>query len=365
MSSMKRTGKGSTSRFELQNRLLTEGRFFKLVCGAGNEDPEEVSKLALVYTLAGAVGIDVSANVEVVRAAVAASDRAIQLARKSGLGDRIRPFVIVSVGMPGDPHVRKARILTASCTVCNACIPVCPADAIPASLVIIEKRCIGCGACGVACQDDAIGYSHKTIEMEQVLRDCIAAGAENIELHAAIADHETTLKEWELIGRILPAGFLSVCLDRGYLSNHDLRKRIEAMLHRAPGRMIVQADGIPMSGGRDDFNTTLQAVATADIVAKMHLPVHILLSGGTNAKTIALARTCGVGYAGVSIGTFARHSVYDIINDPAFPNDTLLDRAVARARQLVATCEAAATSGQPYAQPEADAGPRAADRRPA
>ena len=32
--------------------------------------------------------------------------------------------------------------------------------------------------------------------------------------------------------------------------------------------MIIQADGYPMSGGEDDYNTTLQAVATADVINK-------------------------------------------------------------------------------------------------
>ena len=358
---MNPTGREAPDRFSFEDRLLRRGSFFKMICGAGNEDPVEVYKLSLVYTLAGAAGLDVSANVDVVAAASAAVEHAVQLAGERGLSGVIRPFVTVSVGMPGDPHVRKARILKGPCTECNACIPVCPADAIPASLEIIQTRCIGCGACGVACQDDAIGYSHNTIEVGQVLRACLAAGAENIELHAAIADHDASLKEWESITHLLTDGFVSVCLDRGYLSNHDLRRRIEMMLDHAPGRMIVQADGIPMSGGQDDFNTTLQAVATADIVRKMRLPVHILLSGGTNAKTIALARACGVEYAGVSIGTFARHLVYDIINDPAFPNDDLLDRAVARARRLIATCEPIEPDARPEPPMEGDSSHLAAD----
>lgn len=344
---MKLTGKPSRlERAEIQRRTLKRGHFFKLICGAGNEDAAEVYKLSLVYTLAGALGIDLSARLDVVRAAARAIDDAETAAGRFGLQPFIRPFLTVSVGMAGDPHVRKAKILPDQCTACNACIPVCPTDAIPRSLVIIESRCIGCGACAVACQDDAVGYAHKEIKMGSVLRECIAAGAENIELHAAVIDHKPTLEEWNLIARVLPEGFLSVCLDRGYLSNHELRKRIELMLEVAKGRMIVQADGIPMSGGKDDFNTTLQAIATADIVAKMKLPVFILLSGGTNAKTVELSRACGVAYAGVSLGTFARHLVYEFINDPRFPGDGLLEAAVSRARGLVETCYTAARNGR-------------------
>lgn len=134
------------------------------------------------------------------------------------------------------------------CTKCNVCIPVGPTDAIRSSLVIINTRCIGCGACSVACQDDAIAYSHKSVQIESVLRDCVAAGAENLELHAAIAYHDTTLYERQVATRAFPHGFVSVCLDRRYLSNHDLRKRLELLLGEALGRMIVQADGIPSTG---------------------------------------------------------------------------------------------------------------------
>ena len=343
---MKLTGKARAERAEIQRQILKRGQFFKLICGAGNEDAKEVYKLCLVYTLAGALGIDLSARLDVVQAAVRAIDDAAKSAKRFGLSSFVRPFLTVSVGMAGDPHVRKAIILPEHCTECNACIPVCPTDAIPKSLVIIESRCIGCGACAVACQDDAVGYSHKEIKMESVLRECVEAGAENIELHAAVIDHKPTLEEWKLVARVLPVGFISVCLDRGYLSNHELRKRLELMLEVAKGRMIVQADGIPMSGGKDDFNTTLQAVATADIVAKMKLPVFILLSGGTNSKTIELSRACGVPYAGASLGTYARHLVYEFINDPRFPGDGLLEAAVERARGLVETCYTAASAGR-------------------
>jgi len=240
--------------------------------------------------------------------------------------------------MPGDNHVRKAKILQENCTECDACIPVCPTDAIPDILTIIEDRCIGCGACGVACQDDAIGYSHKEIEIETVLKDCVGLGIENVELHAAVIDDEPVLHEWEIVNKINSYGFNSVCLDRGYLSNHALKKRIEKMLEICPDRMIVQADGIPMAGGKDDFRTTLQAVACADIVDKFSLPVHILLSGGTNSLSVKLSKECSVPFAGVSIGTFARHLVYEHINHSEFPDKSILDKAVYKAKALVGTC---------------------------
>ena len=198
--------------------------------------------------------------------------------------------------------------------------------------------CIGCGACGVACQDDAIGYSHKQIEIESILSECINEGVENIELHASVIDDEPVLHEWSIVNKINTEGFNSVCIDRGYLSNHALKIRIEKMLDLCDDRMIVQADGIPMSGGIDDFRTTLQAVACADIVDKFSLPVHILLSGGTNSQSIKLSQNCDVPFAGVSIGTYARHLVYEYINDQNFPEREILNLAVNKAKSLVDTC---------------------------
>jgi len=317
---------------------MEKGNLFKLICGAGNEDAEEVYKLCYVYTLAGANAIDMSANVDVVKAAVRGVNDAEKILDQYSLKNYVRPYLTVSIGMPGDNHVRKAKILQENCTECDACIPVCPTDAIPDILTIIEDRCIGCGACGVACQDDAIGYSHKEIEIETVLKDCVGLGIENVELHAAVIDDEPVLHEWEIVNKINSYGFNSVCLDRGYLSNHALKKRIEKMLEICPDRMIVQADGIPMAGGKDDFRTTLQAVACADIVDKFSLPVHILLSGGTNSLSVKLSKECSVPFAGVSIGTFARHLVYEHINHSEFPDKSILDKAVYKAKALVGTC---------------------------
>ena len=42
----------------------------KVICGAGNEDKEEVKRISFIYTLAGATLLDVSANPDVVRASV-------------------------------------------------------------------------------------------------------------------------------------------------------------------------------------------------------------------------------------------------------------------------------------------------------
>ena len=322
---------------ELQN-LLDTGQYFKMICGAGNEDTEEVRRLAMIYTLAGAKGLDISTTPSVVLAAVDGINRAYEIADKLNIDIGIKPFIMISVGMPGDHHVRKAYIHEDLCIKCGLCVaPVCPTVAIEPieikveTAFVIEEKCIGCGACSAVCPImDCITYSHNDKLLEELLPHCIELGAENIELHAAVAETDVIMKEWETVIKSNPDGHNSMCLDRLHIGNFELKNRIEKALEKTkPGLMIIQADGYPMSGGQDDFNTTLQAVATADVVNKnfnMRLnkktkqlqytrrkKLNVVLSGGTNTLTADLAVQGDVRFQGVAVGTFARNLIYDRI----------------------------------------------------
>ena len=280
-------------------------------------------------------------------------DIAFDLAKEFGINLKIRPFIMVSVGMPGDHHVRKSYINLDTCLKCDLCIPVCPTDAIPKELVVIKDKCIGCGNCSAICpRQDIIHYEHNNRELKTLLPACMEAGAEQIELHAAVSDDEAIMKEWQLVSDANPSGHISMCLDRLHLSNFAFENRVEKAKEIAGDRLIVQSDGYPMSGGEDDFNTTLQAISTADIlnkkfnmklrksknvlIYKKENEVDQLLSGGTNSLTTKLAYQAGVRFQGVSLGTFARKVVKSEVDDKDFyTNLDVIKKGLIIAKELV------------------------------
>lgn len=301
--------------------LLEDRKCFKLVCGAGNEDAIEVEKLVKLYSAAGCRFFDLSAKPEIVEAA------------KRGLDGR-EGYLCVSVGIKGDPHVRKAQIDYEKCVGCHKCEEICPQRAVK-HCKVNTARCIGCGRCFDVCRHGAISFTYKNKDLGEVLPPLTDMGIDCIELHAMNAD-DSYIKAWDYINSVYD-GILSVCTSRAHLSDEGLIERIKNMTKdRAPYSTIIQADGFPMSGGRDDYKTTLQAVATAEIVQNAKLPVYIMLSGGTNSKTVELAKMCSINYNGVAIGTFARKIVRRYIErDDFLKNEYAFNSALEIAKSLV------------------------------
>ncbi len=325
------------ARYNRLKKILQQRRLFKLVCGAGNEDPEEVKRLAFVFTLAGSTMLDLSANADIVDAAAEGIRNAYEIAPLLGRDIKIKPYLNVSVGLKGDPHVRKAQINLNKCTKCGRCIPVCKQKAISDDFKVRKYRCIGCGYCEVICPKAAIQYINKRLDLNEILPLCIQRGVETLELHAAVDDDKAFLADWKIINNLIRGNFISLCIDRSLLSNKHLIDRIKMAYALTGERLIIQADGIPMSGSeKDDYNNTLQAVACADIVVKSKIPVKIVLSGGTNRKTGLLAKQCAVAAHGVAIGSFARKIVKEFIsNDKFYDNRVLIKKAVSVADELI------------------------------
>lgn len=314
----------------LSNFLRNNDHIFKLVCGAGNEDVVEVEKLVALYSRAGCSLFDVSAYPDVVDAAKRGIER-------SGIKDD--RYICVSVGIKGDPHINKAEINRNLCTKCGSCWDVCLQNAVYSvenAYRINNKRCIGCGKCRQVCPANCVDMYSKASQIKDLLPPLISKGIDCIEFHAVCYDEQEVQDVWRQINNLYP-GILSICIDRSKLGNESLLARIKKMLQiREPYTTIIQADGAPMSGGVDDYKTTLQAVAAAEIFQDENLPVYLFLSGGTNSKSIKLAELCGIKANGVAVGSYARKLVRSYIQREDFwTNDKIFNEALEIAKGLV------------------------------
>ncbi len=312
--------------------LLESRQCFKLVCGAGNEDADEVEKLVAIYAKAGAKYFDLSANVDIIQAAYKGLSRVIPEQ------ERLDYYMNVSVGIKGDPHVSKSQIDAEACKRCGKCFEVCPQEAIvhDDGYHVNDIKCIGCGRCYKSCKFNAIQMISEDKDLNEVLPPLVEEGLASIELHAVSDDEKKIYQQWEDVCNNFD-GILSICTDRSHASDVELKKRITNMIaRRKPKTVIIQADGAPMSGGKDDYATTLQAIATAQVIQRMNLPVYLLLSGGTNSKSVDLANMCDVNAHGVSIGLFGRNLVREYTKDPNFwIDESLFNKALEKAKTLV------------------------------
>lgn len=305
--------------------LIETRHCFKLVCGAGNEDVEEIKRLVYIYAIAGCRFFDLSANEDVIDAA----KEALALAKVNDA------YLCVSVGIKNDPHVNKAVIDYNRCVNCGACEAACPQGAI--HFAKIKKiKCIGCGRCWKVCSRAAISYVSEEKDLNEVLPLIKSKNIDCIEFHAMGLNEEEIFTKWEYINKNFD-GMLSICTSRGKLSDEGLINRIKKMIKdKQPYSVIIQADGFPMSGGDDDYKSTLQAVATAQIVQNEKLPVYLMLSGGTNTKTTELAKMCEIQYNGVAVGSYARKIVkrYTARSD-FWTNQRVIEYALEVAKPLV------------------------------
>ena len=91
-----------------------------------------------------------------------------------------------------------------------------------------------------------------------------------------------------------------------------------------------------MSGNNDEYGTTLQAVATAQLFQSANLPVYIMMSGGTNTKSRELATKCGVVPHCIAVGSYARKIVKKYLEmDNLLENNSELEEAVKIAKSLI------------------------------
>ena len=309
--------------------FLDNGNCLKIVCGAGNKDVHEIKNLCALYASAGCKFFDINASVEAIRAA------------KAGLkyaGKENEAFLCVSVGTNDDPHFIKCDIDSSKCSGCGNCEEVCSQKAVFKMNKIYsmqKNKCIGCKRCISVCKKQAINIVEEEHSFRDIIPLLIEEGFDCLEYHI-VSDNETAITEGFNTIKTLYKGPISICLDRSKFGNERIEACLKKMKASCHNLFMIQADGVPMSGGKDDFRTTLQAVAMADIVDKANITPYVFISGGTNSKTKELAKLCEIETTGISIGSYARMIVKEYIENENFLTDKkIFDEALKIVKQII------------------------------
>ena len=309
---------------------LREEHFFKLILGLGNTDLDSIKKIAAIYSLAGVDMFDLTPDESVF-------ESVLQGIKSQNLCSEDF-YYCVSFSLGKDKHGRKAHISEHKCIRCMKCIKRCPQEAIKYDsstkiVSVIQEKCIGCGKCDFC---EAISFTKKETDVISSVNQLkLKYQIDCIELHISNYDSDKIKKILKEIKQELPQIVVSICASRENLSDNKLRKLIKkANDILGKDNFVFQADGIAMSGAKDDYSSTLQSVATAQVV--QDLEVNVILSGGTNSKTYELAKKTNVKIHGVSIGSYGRNLVKEEIQNPEFwYNIDVFNSALNKARLLV------------------------------
>lgn len=321
--------------------LLEQKNCFKLICGAGNKNLDEVEKLVAIYSAAGCSFFDFAANEEVLSAAQRGLDFSIPKEQQKDY------HFCVSIGTKNDAHFNKAQIDSDKCIGCGNCVEVCPQKAIKGKgergkgkegklnfklqqLKVVKENCIGCLKCKMVCNHDAIEIYQKS----QPFPFPFSLFPSCVELH--VSDEDSAILQWE---ELCSQNYemLSICIGRKVFSDEKIAELLKKMVaKRLPYSVIIQADGNPMSGGKDDFETTLPAVEMGMLIKSLNLPVYVFLSGGTNSKTAQLCKEKGLEVNGIAFGSCARKIVRKYIEREDFwTNKVIFEEASEIARNLI------------------------------
>lgn len=302
-------------------QFLKSGKAFKLILGAGNQNISEIEKIVAIYAKAGCKFFDVGASVE----AVEAAKRGIIFA----IPEKFRNdhHICVSVGTKNDPHLKKCIVDKNICVGCGSCLGVCRNSAIyleNSKAHIKSENCIGCLGCFNVCSKHAIDTYSVDINLKNVLPDIISKGIKCIEFHINLSDKNEVFEKLEQINSVY-SGILSVSIGRTVGSETDIKEVLNKIIKtREPYTTIIQADGVPISGGKDDFASNLQALAMVDFVNRQAYQSFVFASGGVNTKFAQLANQFELPLTGVAMGSFARKAIERYYKQPDILTNTML-----------------------------------------
>ena len=324
-------------------RQLEKNNFHKLIIGAALKDFEFIEKLSYVYAKAGADAIDISAFPNSVIYAL----KGISRAKKEGAS---LPSLMVSVNVDEDPHFRRIELDTDSCTDCMLCVETCPSLAFSGdkTLQYDEDLCFGCSACLPACDYDALQFKSWSAFDPKSLKDLASLGADAIEIHLGL-----NLDKFASWYRDLEANVFaleSFCIGSEQLDKQGFLKAVDLIItefyakYDSSKRMIIQVDGVPMSGARlvKDTKKDELAIENAALVKdyimenyqKYASNIFIQVAGGVTENTFAKAFDREVLLGGVAIGSYLRQKISGLEEKQAVE---ISSRVLADSKQKIST----------------------------
>ena len=282
---------------------------FKLICGLGNLDIENIKALVKLYAKAGAWMFDVSPF------ALWALNEAI--AEENLNPDNFK--YCVSIPLEGDVHGKKAKILSNKCKKCSKCAKKCPQGAI-SNFIVDEKKCIGCGICKKVCSCSAVKMHDKTDyfdKLNEILKSDLKLDC--VELHASVGDKKHILKKLKKISKKFK-GDISLCISRKYFSLNQATQLISEAKEIVSDNsaFYIQADGNSMNGANKELSSTIECVAFALALKESGVDENtIILSGGTNEYTKKLCDELSLKPLSIAFGTYARKNVCNLDDNAA------------------------------------------------
>lgn len=348
-----------------RSHSLTEGNWFKLICGASYQHLPAVRSLALIYTLAGVDCIDVAADSAVINAVqegIRAAQNFPDLDLRQKFGVTSSPLLMMSINDGEDPHFRKAEFDATQCpSECpRPCETICGANAIAFSETefsgVSDRLCYGCGRCLPVCPQQLITTRSYVSTPQAVVSLIDEMGIDGIEIHTQVGHFTDFQRLWQTISpSIDKLQVLAISCSYHQEVIPYLQSLFE-LINPLPCPLIWQTDGRPMSGDIG-MGTTHLAVKFAQKAIAAGLPGYIQLAGGTNDYTVAKLRTEKMlkyqnknqntfnrWVSGVAYGSYARSLIspilekLEMVNYSAqqlenYPN--LLQESVTIAHQLV------------------------------